>query len=96
MAGHILAIGGGGFLGGDLSSPLDDLLFELGGKSRPHVVYTRLVAAGCPAGIACDDGAAAHYRGRDLVEVVADRPGARGYRVSSSGIEPLAATRLLR
>jgi hypothetical protein len=96
MAGHILAIGGGGFLGGHLSSPLDDLLFELGGKSGTHVVYTRLVAEGFPAGIACDDGAAAHYRGRDLVEVVADRPGARGYRVSSSGIEPLAATRLLR
>ena len=70
--------------------------FELGGNSRAHVVYTRLVAEGFPAGIACDDGAAAHYRGRDLVEVVADRPGARGYRVSSSGIEPLAATRLLR
>ena len=228
MAGHILAIGGGGFLGGDLSSPLDDCLLGLARKPRPHVVflptatgdsdwpverfeaawslrdctrdvaytfgipddpagrvaaadvvvvaggntanmlavwrlhgidrvlreawergaelggvsagancwfeacvtdsfsvaldgldnglgllagsfcphfdgeerrrpvYTRLVAEGFPAGIACDDGAAAHYRGRDLVEVVADRPGARGYRVSSSGIGPLAATRLLR
>jgi dipeptidase E len=65
------------------------------GEERRRPVYTRLVAAGFPGGIACDDGAAALYRGAHLVEVVADRPGARAYRVSSAGEEPIEA-RLLR
>ena len=65
------------------------------GEERRRPVYTRLVADGFPAGIACDDGAAAVYRGTELVEVVADRPGARGYRVSPAGVEPIP-TRLLR
>jgi len=81
---------------------LDDGLGFLPGSYCPHFdgeerrrpVYTRLVADGFPAGIACDDGAAALYRGTELLEVVADRPGARGYRVSAAGIEPLP-TRLL-
>ena len=47
MAGHILAIGGGGFLGGDLSSPLDDLLLELAGKPRPHVVFLPTATGDC-------------------------------------------------
>ncbi len=65
------------------------------GEERRRPVYTRLVRAGFPPGIACDDGAAAVFRGTDLVEVVADRPGARGYRVSTTGEEPIEA-RLLR
>ena len=65
------------------------------GEERRRPVYTRLVAAGFPAGIACDDGAAAVYEGIELVEVVADRPGAGGYRVSAAGVEPLTA-RLLQ
>ncbi len=78
---------------------LDDGLGLLAGSYCPHYdgeerrrpVYTRLVANGFPAGIACDDGAAAVYRGPELVEVVADRPGARGYRVTAAGEEPIAA-----
>jgi dipeptidase E len=81
---------------------LDDGLGFLAGSYCPHFdgeerrrpVYTRLVSEGFPAGIACDDGAAAVYHGTELVEVVADRPGAHGYRVSQAGIEPLP-TRLL-
>ena len=81
---------------------LDDGLGLLAGSYCPHFdgeerrrpVYTRLVADGFQAGIACDDGAAAVYRGTELVEVVADRPGAGGYRVSATGVEPLP-TRLL-
>ena len=65
------------------------------GEERRRPVYTRLVAAGFPAGIACDDGAAAVYEGIELVEVVADRPGTGGYRVSAAGVEPLTA-RLLQ
>ncbi len=65
------------------------------GEERRRPVYTRLVSEGFPAGIACDDGAAAVYRGAELTEVVADRPGARSYRVTSLGVEALP-TRLLR
>ena len=50
------------------------------GEERRRPVYTRLVAEGFPAGIACDDGAAAVYRGTELLEIVADRPGALGYQ----------------
>ena len=49
---------------------------------------------GFPPGIACDDGAAAVYRGTELVEVVAERHGPLGYRVSATAIEPLP-TRVL-
>jgi peptidase E len=82
---------------------LDDGLGLLAGSYCPHCdgeerrrpVYTRLVANGFPAGIACDDGAAAVYRGTERVEIVADRPGAQGYRVTPDGEEPIE-TRLLR
>ena len=77
-----------GFLAGSYCPHFD-------GEERRRPVYTRLVAAGFPAGIACDDGAAAVYEGIELVEVVADRPGAGGYRVSAAGVEPLTA-RLLQ
>ena len=81
---------------------LDDGLGFLAGSYCPHFdgeerrrpVYTRLVSDGFPAGIACDDGAAAVYDGTDLREIVSDRPGAAGHRVSSEGTEPLV-TRLL-
>jgi peptidase E len=65
------------------------------GEERRRPVYRRLVEAGFPAGIACDDGAAAVYRGTRLLEVVAERAGARGYRVTPEGEEPLEA-RVLR
>ena len=45
-------------------------------------IYHRLVAAGFPAGFAADDGVALHFAdAEELVEVVASREGARGYRV---------------
>ncbi len=44
--------------------------------------FRSLVADGAlAAGIACDDGAAAHYAGQDLAEIVADGPGTTGYLV---------------
>jgi len=81
---------------------LDDGLAFLAGSFCPHFdgeerrrpVYTRLVSEGFPGGIACDDGAAAVYRGTELQEIVADRNGPRGYRVSTDGVEPLP-TRVL-
>jgi len=47
---------------------------------RPH--FQRLIAEGVlPAGYAADDGVALVFRGTELDEVVASRPGARAYRV---------------
>lgn len=48
-------------------------------------LYQSLVGAGrLPAGLACDDGAAAHFVDDDLAEFVADRAGAGGYLVERS------------
>jgi peptidase E len=48
--------------------------------------YHELVADGTlAAGIACDDGAAAHFTGDTLASIVADHPGASGYLVQSDG-----------
>jgi peptidase E len=53
-------------------------------KRRP--LFRRLVADGTlSAGLACDDGAAAHYVDDSLATLVADRPGARAYRVAPDG-----------
>ena len=65
---------------------------------RPH--YQRLVADGSlPAGYAADDGAALVFHGTDLAEVVASRPGARGYRVERGpagvAVETVLPTRYL-
>jgi peptidase E len=47
---------------------------------RPH--FQRLIAEGVlPAGYAADDGVALVFRGTELDEVVASRPGARAYRI---------------
>ncbi|HTO26938.1 MAG TPA: peptidase E [Gaiellaceae bacterium] len=61
------------------------------GEDRRRPVYRELVAGGFPAGIALDDAAAARYDGTELVEVVSSSPGARGYRVSADGEEPIEA-----
>ena len=51
-------------------------------RAHRRPIYHRLVAAGFPAGYAADDGVALHFADADeLVEVVASREGARGYRV---------------
>ena len=50
------------------------------------------------SGIACDDGAAAHFSDDTLTELIADRPGASAYRVEglASGIsETRLETRFL-
>jgi len=48
-------------------------------------LYQSLVARGTlPPGIACDDGAAAHFVDNALAEIVTDRPAARGYLVDRS------------
>jgi peptidase E len=79
----------------------------LAGSYSPHYdseparrpLFQSLVADGTlPAGIACDDGAAAHYTDDTLAEIVADRAGARGYRVewTDGGVsETVLPTRLL-
>ena len=52
--------------------------------------YTRLVREGIlPPGYAADDDAAFHFVGTELREVVSQRDGARGYRVTPDGEEPL-------
>ena len=67
--------GGLGFLPGSYSPHYDA---EPG--RRP--LFQALVADGTlEPGLACDDGAAAHFIDDDLAEIVADRPGAHGYRV---------------
>jgi dipeptidase E len=57
------------------------------GEERRRPIYRRLVGEGFPAGIALDDAAAARYAGTELVEVVASRAGAAGYRVGPDGEE---------
>jgi len=48
-------------------------------------LYRSVVASGAlPPGIACDDGAAAHFVDDGLAEIVTDRPGALGYLVAKS------------
>ena len=45
--------------------------------------FDRLVASGeLAAGIACDDGAGVHFRGRTLARAISARPGAGAYRVA--------------
>ena len=61
------------------------------GEARRRPVYTSLVQNGFPAGLACDDAAAALYEGTELVEVFTREPGARAYLVSAGGEEPLDA-----
>lgn len=84
--------------------PIHGCLGFLAGSNCPHYdteaqrrpVYTRLVAQGqLPPGYACDDGAALLYRGTELVEVVATRPGARAYRVAPGIETPIQPARQL-
>ncbi len=48
------------------------------GERRP--AFHRAIADGMRGGYAADDGAALHFRGAELVEVVSSRPEAAGYR----------------
>ena len=65
-----------GFLPGSFSPHYD-------GEPMRRPTFRRLVGDGTlPEGHAADDGAAIVFRGTEVSEVVASRPGAHGYRVS--------------
>jgi dipeptidase E len=61
------------------------------GESERRPVYTKLVAEGFPPGLAADDCVALRFDGTELVEVVTAARGARAYRVSPEGEEPIEA-----
>jgi dipeptidase E len=61
------------------------------GGERRRPVYTSLVADGFPAGYAADDGAALHFVGTELHEVVAVTEGSTAYRVEAGGEAALDA-----
>jgi peptidase E len=61
------------------------------GEERRRPVYTKLVREGFPPGYAADDGAALHFAGTELAEVVTCREGATAYRVEPEGETPLEA-----
>jgi peptidase E len=88
---------------GPLLRPFTAGLGFLAGSYCPHYnseparrpLFQSLVSDGAlPAGLACDDGAAVHFAGAELAEVVADRPDAFGYRVEPGGDGPAIETRL--
>jgi peptidase E len=70
-------------------APRQDGLGFLSGSACPHFsddperrpTYQRLIAEGFPGGVAIDDGAALHFRGRELADVVSERAGAQAYRI---------------
>jgi peptidase E len=75
--------------------PFTDGLGLLPGSFCPHYdsetrrrpLYHELVRAGTvPPGVACDDGAAAHYIDDELAEIVADRAESKGYLVYPDGV----------
>ncbi len=77
--------------------PLHDGLGLLPGSFCPHYdgealrrpVFRALVDEGFPAGYAADDGAALHFAGTELHEVVSVRAGARAYRVEAGSEAPI-------
>lgn len=77
-----------GFLAGSFCPHYD-------GEPERRPTYTRLVAeGGLPPGYAADDDAALLFEGPELREAVVQRRGARAYRVTADGEEPLEARRL--
>jgi len=64
-------------------------------EERRRPLLHRLVADGTlPTSYATDDGVGLHYRGTELVEVVADRPGVAAYRVERGADGRAVETRL--
>jgi len=51
------------------------------GESQRQAAFRRLIAQGAPAGYAADDGAALHFNGTQLRQVVSSRPEALAYRL---------------
>jgi len=86
---------------------LKDGVGLLPGSACPHYdgevnripIYRVLVGNGeLPSGYAADDGAALYFKGTDLVEAIASRPGKKAYRVEKKdgrSIETELATRVL-
>lgn len=80
--------------------PLHDGLALLPGSFCPHYdgeerrrpVFRSLVDGGFPAGYAADDGAALHFVGTELREVVAAHAGVNGYRVEQGIETPIRST----
>jgi peptidase E len=71
--------GGLGFLTGSYCPHYDS-------EPARRPLFTSLIAAGSlPAGIACDDGAGAHFADDELDAVVTGLPGAAGYLVGPDG-----------
>jgi dipeptidase E len=70
-------------------APFDDGLGFLAGSACPHydgdknrrAAFHRAIAEGLPPGYAADDGAALHFVGQNLVEVVTSRRAAKAYRL---------------
>ena len=87
---RLRALGDGlGFLPGTFCPHYD-------GEPERRPTYTRLVREDELApGYAADDDAAFLFEGTDLVEVVSQREGARGYRVTTGGEEPIEPRRAL-
>ena len=81
---RLRALGGGlGLLPGSFCPHYD-------GEPERRPTYTRLVRDAVLApGYAADDDTAFHFAGTELQEVVSQREGARGYRVTPSGEEPI-------
>jgi peptidase E len=84
--------------------PFTDGLGLLAGSYCPHYdsepgrrpLYHRLIADRTLApGIACDDGAAAHFADDEVAELIADRPTASAYRVEPGNTETRLETRFL-
>jgi peptidase E len=86
--------------GPDLMGMRDGLGF-LPGSACPHydseesrrTVYRELVDDGFPSGYAADDGAALHFVGTELHDVVVTAPGAGAYRVEPGSERPLEPRR---
>lgn len=73
--------------------PLNDGLGLIDATACPHYdsepnrrpTYHRAIAGGMKAGYAAEDGAALHFHGQNLAEVVGSRPQAGAYRVELVG-----------
>jgi peptidase E len=68
------------------------------GERERRPAYHRLVGRGFQGGYAADDGAALHFRGGEIVQVVSSRPNAAGYKVEmvqGSVVETRLETRFL-
>jgi peptidase E len=64
-------------------------------EAQRRPLYHRLVADGTlPAGYATDDGVGLVYRGTELAEAVADRPGKAAYRVERGAASTAVETRI--